>query len=148
MDAVDRKILSSINRSLPLNERPFAELAQHAGISEDEAIGRIRALHEAGIIRRIGAVVDPRKIGWVSTLCAADVPEEKLEAFGELAGRYDEVTHNYLRQGSPNCWFTIIAPDRRRVDAIKHAIEQAMDVKVLDFPATRVFKIRVAFDIE
>jgi len=43
-------------------------------------------------------------------LCAADVLPENIEQFADIVGKYDEVTHNYLREGHPNCWFTLIAP--------------------------------------
>ncbi|HPR56230.1 MAG TPA: AsnC family transcriptional regulator [Deltaproteobacteria bacterium] len=148
MDHVDRAILSIVNKALPLSERPFSEVARHAGITEDEVIARIGSMKEQGVIRRIGAVVDPRKLGWSSTLCAADIPEGRIGDFHTLARRFREITHNYVRDGKPNCWFTIIAPDRRRTEDIMNEIGQALDTTVLDLPARKIFKIRVAFDLE
>ena len=147
MDTIDRKILSIINNALPVADRPFQIVAQSVGISEEETIDRIKKLKAEHIIRRIGAVVNPRGIGWQSTLCAVDVPMERLEEFAALVGRYEEVTHNYLRDGQPNCWFTLIAPTKERLSEIICEIEQALDIKILDLPANKVFKIRVALDI-
>jgi siroheme decarboxylase len=147
MDTIDHKILSIINNTLPLAERPFQIIAQSVGISEEETIDRLKKLKAGHIIRRIGAVVNPRCIGWQSTLCAADVPMERLDEFAALVGRYEEVTHNYVREGQPNCWFTLIAPNKERLSEIIHEIEQAFDIKVLDLPASKVFKIKVALEI-
>jgi DNA-binding Lrp family transcriptional regulator len=147
MDTIDRKILSLINNTLPIAERPFQIVAQSVGISEEETIDRIKKLKAERIIRRIGAVINPRGIGWQSTLCAVDVPMERLEEFAVLVGRYEEVTHNYLRDGQPNCWFTLIAPSKERISEIIREIEQTLDIKILDLPANKVFKIRVALDI-
>jgi siroheme decarboxylase len=147
MDTIDRKILSIINKALPVVERPFQAVAESVGISEEDTIERINRLKENGIIRRIGAVVNPRGIGWASTLCAADVPMERLEEFAAFVGRHEEVTHNYLRDGQPNCWFTLIAPSKGRLKEIIREIEQTLDIKILNLPASKVFKINVALDI-
>ncbi len=147
MDTIDRKILTIINNTLPIAERPFKVVAEEVGISEKETIDRIEKLKAVHIIRRIGAVINPGGIGWQSTLCAVHVPTERLEEFAALAGRYDEVTHNYVRDGQPNCWFTIIAPSKERLIEIIREIEQTLDTKILNLPASKVFKIRVALDI-
>lgn len=148
MDSVDRAILNRINRSIPLRVTPFREYAEDLNILETDVIDRIRSLKEHGIIRRIGGVIDPGKLGWVSTLCAADVPGDRMDEYESLTARFAEITHNYVREGSPNCWFTIIAPHRGRIEEIMKEIGQALDIEVLDLPAVKVFKIRVAFDLE
>ena len=146
MDRVDRQILNISNKGLPLSERPYLALAKALGISEKETIMRIKALKEKGIIRRIGAVIDPQSIGWQSTLCAADVLPEHIEQFADIVGRYDEVTHNYAREGHPNCWFTLIAPNVQRLSDIISELEQQLSIKILSLPARKVFKIRVSFE--
>ncbi|MBN2299233.1 MAG: AsnC family transcriptional regulator [Deltaproteobacteria bacterium] len=148
MDATDKKILSLVSRSLDLDERPYKKIADTVGISELEALERIVNLRQKGIIRRIGAVINPRGIGWHSTLCAATVPEEKLSVFASVVNAFDEVTHNYVRSGTPNCWFTIIAPDEDRCLQIISSIENELGIDILDLPTRKVFKIRVAFDME
>ena len=147
MDTIDRKIPGIINNTLPIAERPFQIVAQSVGISEEETIDRIKKLKAERIIRRIGAVINPRGIGWQSTLCAVDVPMERLEEFAALVGSYEEVTHNYLRDGQPNCWFTLIAPNKERLSEIIREIEQTLYVKILNLPANKVFKIKVALEI-
>jgi len=147
MDTIDRKILGIINDALPVAERPFQIVADSVGISEEETIDRIKELKARRVIRRIGAVINPRGIGWQSTLCAVDVPMERLEEFAALVGTYEEVTHNYVRDGQPNCWFTLIAPSKERLSEIILEIEQALDTRILNLPANKVFKIRVALDI-
>lgn len=148
MDRLDRAILNRANTSIGFDERPFAVIARDLCIPEQEVLSRVRALKDRGVIRRIGAVLDPRRIGWVSTLCAADIPENRLEEFAAFAAGYGEITHNYVRDGHPSCWFTVIAPDRYHLERIIKEIGQALDVDILDLPARTVFKIRVAFDLD
>ncbi|HPS94309.1 MAG TPA: AsnC family transcriptional regulator [Deltaproteobacteria bacterium] len=147
MDAVDRQILNLINKGLPLTDRPFLSTAESVGIGEQEVVERIRRLSSSGVIRRIGATIDPHRIGWHSTLCAAEVPHARVDEFAALVGGYDEVTHNYLREGHPNCWFTVIAPSEDRLHRIISEIGRKLGIEIENLPARKIFKIRVAFDI-
>ena len=52
MDDVDRRLLDIIQTNFPLSPRPYAELGQQTGISEEEALRRVNALRAARIIRR------------------------------------------------------------------------------------------------
>jgi DNA-binding Lrp family transcriptional regulator len=146
MDRIDREILTLISESFPLEARPFRSIAEKTGITEDEAVQRVRRLKETGMIRRIGAVISPRSLGWYSTLCAAEVPPERIDEFASLVNAYEPVTHNYVRSGHPNCWFTLITPDKAKADGIIREIGQRLGIDILDLPARRVFKINVSFD--
>jgi DNA-binding Lrp family transcriptional regulator len=147
MDKIDREILSLINKSLPLARRPYKAVAETVGIEEREVLERVRKMKAEGLIRRIGAVIDPRVLGWQSTLCAADVPEDRLDEFAEAVGRHDEVTHSYVREGVPNFWFTLIAPSRERLTEIISELQRQLGTEIRSLPARKVFKIRVALDI-
>ncbi|HOG11266.1 MAG TPA: Lrp/AsnC family transcriptional regulator, partial [Smithella sp.] len=81
MDAIDKKILNILQKEFPLEEQPFLIVGKRCGISEEETIRRVQNMKNEGIIRRIGAVFDGAQLGRVSTLCAARVPEEKIDTF-------------------------------------------------------------------
>src|SRR5208337_4786265 len=97
MDTVDKQILNIIQKNFPVIEEPFKAVAVKVGLSEDEALKRIKFLKDEGIIRRIGAVFDSKKMGYASTLCAAKVPKEKMKKFVAVVNSYAGVTHNYRR---------------------------------------------------
>ncbi|MGE0084079.1 MAG: Lrp/AsnC family transcriptional regulator, partial [Desulfococcaceae bacterium] len=99
-----------------------------------------------GIIRRIGAYFVPLKLGFVSTLCAAKVPEDKISFFAETVNRYPGVTHNYTRDNPFNVWFTFIAPDMADIETNLDAIAKATGIRdIINLPATRVFKVKAHF---
>ena len=81
LDTIDRKLLDIIQTAFPLVPRPYAELGRQLGISEEEALARVKGMKERKIIRRLGANFQSAKLGFRSTLCGAHVPEEKLDAF-------------------------------------------------------------------
>lgn len=145
MDDVDRRLLDIIQTGFPLSPRPYAELGEQTGISEEEALQRVNALRAARIIRRMGANFQSSRLGWVSTLCAAKVPEERMEAFTEVVNACPGVTHNYVRAHAYNIWFTLISPSREQEAATLAQIEQETGIGILNLPATRLFKIRVDF---
>jgi DNA-binding Lrp family transcriptional regulator len=117
-------------------------------LTEAEVLERISRLKQMGIIRRIGGNFVPAKLGYVSTLCAAKVPEDKVERFADVVNRFPGVTHNYLRENSFNVWFTFIAPSMEEIEQNLKNIEQETGItEILNLPATRVFKIKAQFDV-
>jgi DNA-binding Lrp family transcriptional regulator len=148
MDELDKTILNRIQTRFPLTPRPFKAIAQELGTTEDEVLTRVSRLKESGIIRRIGGNFVPGKVGFVSTLCTAQVPEEKVELFARTVNTFSGVTHNYLRENSFNVWFTFIAPSMDVIrDNLARIAETTGVTRILNLPATHVFKIKAKFDL-
>lgn len=148
MDKTDKNILNEIQSDFPISSRPYHELGKRLNLSESEIINRIKRLKDVGIIRRIGGNFDSGRLGFTSTLCAARVPEEKVNHFAEVVNRYPGVTHNYLRNHSFNIWFTFIAQDMARIEnALKEISEETGVTEILNLPAVRSFKINAEFKL-
>jgi DNA-binding Lrp family transcriptional regulator len=148
MDDIDKAILNRIQSDFPIASRPYLTIADELKLTEAEVLDRISRLKQAGIIRRIGGNFVPAKLGYVSTLCAAKVPEDKIERFADVVNRFPGVTHNYLRENSFNVWFTFIAPSMEEIEQNLKDIEQETGItEILNLPATRVFKIKAQFDV-
>jgi DNA-binding Lrp family transcriptional regulator len=145
MDTQDRKLLDIIQGSFPLTPRPYRGLGDAFGITEDEALARVNAMRNGGVIRRLGANFQSKALGFVSTLCAAKVPAEKLEEFTNDVNAHPGVTHNYLRHHPYNVWFTVIAPSRDAVQTLLDGITERTGIPILNLPAKRLYKIRVDF---
>jgi len=148
MDAIDKQILSILQKEFPLEIQPFYVVARKCGISEEETLRRLAKMKEEGIIRRIGAVFDGVKLGRVSTLCAARVPEEKIRTFVRAVNANKNVTHNYRRNNKFNIWFTISAENDQEIESFLSTLkEQTGVVDILDLRATRTFKINASFEV-
>ncbi len=148
LDAVDKAIINRIQSDFPIDTRPYRTIAAELGFTEAQVIERVKALKEAGIIRRIGGNFVPHKVGFVSTLCAAKVPHDKVDAFAEVVNQYPGVTHNYLRENEFNIWFTFIAQSRKEIQQSLDQIARETGVEtILNLPATKVFKIKAQFDV-
>ncbi|MDL2313859.1 Lrp/AsnC family transcriptional regulator [Desulfovibrio sp. OttesenSCG-928-C14] len=148
LSEAEKKLLGIIQSDFPLVSRPYAVLGERLGVSEEDALGLVLALRGKKIIRRLGANFQSAKIGFKSTLCAAKVPQDKLEAFIAAVNARPGVTHNYLRDHAYNVWFTMIASSWDKVLEELRGIEGETGVPVLNLPAEKLYKIKVDFQME
>ena len=148
LDLTDRRLLDIIQTGFPLEARPYARLGRELGLPENEVLERVRGLKARGVIRRLGANFDSRRLGWKSTLCGAKVPEGQLEAFIAEVNRLPGVTHNYLRDHLYNVWFTLIAPSETALDATLRDLTRRTGIVPLNLPAQKTYKLKVDFGLE
>lgn len=148
MDETDKKIINLIQTEFPLDPEPFKTIAGYAGTSEDDVMERIKRLQESGVIRRIGAVFDPRKLGFVSTLCAAQVPHDSMDGFIRAVNACPGVTHNYRRNDRYNIWFTFIGPNEEAIRKFLTELKEKTGiVDIISMRAVRTFKINARFEV-
>ena len=88
LDATDKLILNRIQSDFPITKNPFKTIAAELDLTETDVLERVDRLKSTGIIRRIGGNFVPEKVGFVSTLCAAKVPQDKLGRFAETVNAY------------------------------------------------------------
>ncbi len=148
MDAIDKKLLNLLQKEFPLEEQPFLVVGERLGIREEEVLARVRKMKESGVIRRIGAVFDGKKLGRASTLCAARVPEEQIRSFVRMVNAEKGVTHNYRRGHEYNVWFTATAANAEELKALLSKVKKKTGITdILDLRAVRTFKIDASFDL-
>ncbi|MCI0816398.1 MAG: Lrp/AsnC family transcriptional regulator, partial [Chloroflexi bacterium] len=80
IDLTDRKLMNLIQSRFPMSERPYLDLANELGTSEDDVLARLGRLRKANIVRQIGAIFDTRRLGYKTTLVAFRYPKERLDA--------------------------------------------------------------------
>ncbi len=148
MDETDKRILNAIQSDFPISPRPYDVLGERLGLPAGEVMERIQALRRQGVIRRIGGNFHSSRLNFSSTLCAARVPEDKIDRFVAAVNRYPGVTHNYLRNHAYNVWFTFIAENAEEIRQALASLAREMEIpEILDLPAVRTFKIKVDFDV-
>lgn len=146
LGSVELSLIDRWQRDFPLTERPFALVADAAGVEEDEAIEQLARLQDAGIISRIGAVVRPNTVG-ASTLAAMCVPDERLDEVAAIVSREPFVNHNYERTHAINLWFVIAGPGPAAVAATIRRIEEETGLAVLDLPLLQAYHIDLGFSL-
>jgi len=151
MDELDCRILEALQNDFPLSEKPYEIIANRLQIPCDQLWDRIQRLIAEGVIRRIGASLDSRKLGFCSTLAAVSCKADLVEQAAEIIGRFPEVTHSYLRNDNFNIWFTIISTDKERIQHILEQIRTSLSLEssqVLNLPIKHLFKLNARFNVK
>ncbi|MGV8122950.1 MAG: hypothetical protein AB2L14_24585 [Candidatus Xenobiia bacterium LiM19] len=144
----DSLLLDLIQSGFPVEERPFNALGDMLELSEDEAFSLTGNLIDSGVIRQIGPFFDSKRLGFKSTLVAALVAPWCVDKAARYVNRFNEVTHNYLRNHKYNLWFTLIAREDSRIEEILDLVMSRDGVEALyNLPALKMFKIQVDFSI-
>jgi DNA-binding Lrp family transcriptional regulator len=148
MDEIDLKLLSAVQDGFPVTARPFRDLGLALGLEEEEVIERLAGLMKGGLVRRIGPILDLRKMGRSGILAALEVAQDEADVVAQVINEYTEVSHNYLRpnESGYNLWFTVSATEER-IQEILEEIRIKTGRKMMVLPTTRIFKIGVKFDI-
>ncbi len=94
----DKKVISQIQKDLPVHPQPFALMAEKIGISEKEFIERVKRLKKDGIIRRFGATLRHQEAGFkANAMIAWKAPESIISEMGKTLAGFREVSHCYHR---------------------------------------------------
>jgi DNA-binding Lrp family transcriptional regulator len=117
-------------------------------ISEEEVRKRIGMLKQSKAIRQISAIFNTGALGYRSSLVAMAVPQETLERAAQIVNAYPGVSHNYLRPGNFNMWFTIAVPPGQSLEAVVSELSAiAGNLPALVLPAVKKYKLAVVLDV-
>jgi len=145
MDETDARLLALAETAFPIAARPFDALAERLSLAADEVLARLGRMVRDGAVRRLGPVFDSRRLGYVSTLVAARIPQDRLADIAQRASRLPGVTHNYERRGAYNLWFTLTARSGSAIGRTLAALAEETGMEFHGLPALAVYKIRAVF---
>jgi DNA-binding Lrp family transcriptional regulator len=150
LDETDKRLLNLLQGSFPIARRPFAAVAEPAGITEDEVLTRTARMLDKRIIREITPIFDTRALGYESMLVAAKVDPEYPHRAAQVINSHPGVTHNYLRNHDFNLWFTLaVEPDsplgmQGTLDVLQ---ERTGAESIRQLPTLKLFKIRMDLEM-
>ena len=95
---LDKKIIRLLQGEFPLVPEPYKAIAEEVGIPEEELLARIAALQAEKKIRKMGAVLRHREVGFTANcLCVWDVPDARVDDVAEQMAQHPRVSHCYER---------------------------------------------------
>lgn len=152
-DELDRTVLAAIENGLPIVGRPYRDVAENLGISEEEVIHRLQQLTAAGVVSRFGCVVRHRVLGYTANAMAVwDVPDAMVEGIALRFMRHPQVTLCYRRPRRLPAWpynlFCMVHAKARRdayavIDDLNLIAESGLNRQAVLF-SERCFKQRGA----
>lgn len=148
LDTIDGKLLNLVQWQFPLTGEPYADLGAQLGVAEAEVISRLRELKAQGIVRQLSPVLDPRRLGYQTTLVAMRVAGEELSRAEKIISEHPAVSHGYEREHYFNIWFTFGATAEVDITTELDKLTRLVNHEaVLNLPATKLFKIGAYFDM-
>jgi len=105
IDAIDRQLIAVLQQGLPLVSRPYAAIGAEFSLSEAEVLVRVARLKQKGIIKRLGVIVNHRRLGYKSNaMVVFDVPDSLVKQIGEHVSQFSFVNLCYQRPRQGEQW--------------------------------------------
>lgn len=98
LDERERAIVLATQEGLPLVADPWAAVGEQLGMSGNEVLSRMQTMLERGVIRRIAAVPNHYRLGYVANgMTVWDVADAEIERLGREVAAIKGVSHCYQR---------------------------------------------------
>jgi len=148
LDDLDRALLNALQWDFPVDRRPYATLAERLGTTEDDVCTRVIRVKEQGVLRQLSAIFDTRALGYGSSLVAAKVDPDHIDAAAEVINRHPGVSHNYKRNHDYNLWYTLAVPPGSSLDEHLDVLHRGSGALVTrKLPTIQLYKIGVKLDM-
>jgi len=130
---LEKKIISLIQGDIAITERPYLEIADKLGITEEALLDTLKDLCKRGIIRRFGATIRHQKSGFkANSMTAWKVDEDRIDEVGRKMASFKEVSHCYRRNPSDgwhyNLYTMIHAKDEESCHETARKMSEATSV--------------------
>src|SRR5512136_1853582 len=98
LSELEKKISMLVQQDIPLEKRPFKNIAEKLGVSEERVLATIHSLMKKGTIRKFGAILRHQKAGFShNAMVIWAVSQDRAEFTGHALASFKEVTHCYER---------------------------------------------------
>ncbi len=112
LDRTDYRILHHLQNNARISN---TELADAVGLSPSPCLRRVKALEQAGVLKRYASIVDAKAVGLpISVFVSVSLHSQArkgLEEFESLISSYEEVMECYLMTGSSDYLLRVVVPD-------------------------------------
>lgn len=147
LSPLHKQLLNNYQQDFPLTPRPYLEIAEALGVSEDDVLFALQELNDHHLISRIGTIIKPNLIG-KSMLLAMAVPETRLHQIAKMISCFPEVNHNYERENRFNLWFVLITDSDEHLQHTINKIEQQSGCKAMQLPLLADYFINLGFELD
>lgn len=145
MDATDRDIVNGLQGGFPICVRPYREMAQQFGISEEELIARLENLLAEKVLTRFGPMFQIERMGGAFSLAAMKVPEDDYDRVTAIVNALPEVAHNYRREHDFNMWFVLATETPEGISKAIARIETESGLAVYNMPKETEYFVGARF---
>ena len=141
----ERELVAAVGSGFALIAAPYERIAREVGATEATVIALLEKMLADGRIRRIGAIVRHRQLGYeANAMVVWDVPDEHIGALGRELARDPAVTLCYRRARSAPKWpynLYCMVHGRRR-SRVLYEVERISGLYAARFPRAVLFSTR------
>jgi len=140
-DPLSIQFINCFQGGFPLVEKPFLEVANQLGTTQDKLLSLIENLLNEGWLSRFGPLFDAQQLGGGLTLAAISVPQHRYQEVTEIVNGFSQVAHNYRREHALNMWFVVGTENTSGINETIASIEQRTGLKVYNCPKIQEFYV-------
>ena len=105
-----KELVRLLQDDLPPVAEPFSPVADKLGWSVADVVAQVAKWLDQGVIRRFGAVVHHRRLGFdANGMAVFRVPDDLIDDAGRRLARRSEISHCYQRPPLPNFPYNLFA---------------------------------------
>lgn len=124
---MSKELIHLTQQGLPIVSRPFLVLAKQLFTNEQEVIAQFRQMLERGQVRRIAAVPNHYRMGYLfNGMTVWDIDDSEVDRLGIIVGQLSIVSHCYRRPRHSGIWnynlFAMVHGQTKQ-ECIDHAAE-------------------------
>ena len=146
LSALDREIIAKMQGDFPVNERPYAEVAEQLGIAEEALLQRLEGLLADHVLTRFGPMFQIERLGGAFVLAALAVPEARYDEVAALVNALPQVAHNYRREHELNMWFVLATETQAGIAEAIARLELDTGLPLYAFPKEREFFVEMKLE--
>ena len=110
LDAGQKRLVRAFQDGVVIEAEPFASVAERVGRPVEEVLAQIRVWTATGLVRRFGAVLAHRRVGYrANGMAVFGVPRDRADAAGRMLAERPEITHCYRRPPLPDFPYNLYA---------------------------------------
>lgn len=130
---LDRNIIKKLQDDLPLVSEPYKLLAEELGITESDLLNNTQQLYDRKVLRRFGATLNHRKVGFQSNAMVVwEIPEERIAAASRVMVSRPQISHCYQRSTLPewryNLYTMIHGQSRAECEKVIEEVADSIDI--------------------
>lgn len=105
LDALDRALIVATQEGLPLVPDPWGAVGKPLGLAGAEVRIRMQRMQESGVIRRVAAVPNHYRLGYVANgMTVWDIDDAHVQRLGREVAAIPGVSHCYRRPRHLPAW--------------------------------------------
>ncbi len=125
LQELDERIVVATQNGLPIEKKPYHVVAAQLDVDVELLKSRMKLMIEDGRIRRIGAVPNHYRLGYIANgMSVWDVADEHITLAGNIVGSLQNVSHCYERPRVEGLWnYNLFAMlhGHRKIEVIRQA---------------------------